>query len=163
MIRRRRWQESPVTGESTKETVKTIAQGRPDVTGGPVVTTLVCYFYFAREAAGAAGTRLSLRPLFLEGQGFLQQLGRNARREGGLLSFAVRKLNRDVRFPLDRLRGRDEQSSLIQGRVRGVCRKLSSRRVLVRPSFASIAPSLRRARRHARKGCASSAWSWRSR
>jgi len=26
---RRRWQESPVTGKSTKETVKTIAQGMP--------------------------------------------------------------------------------------------------------------------------------------
>jgi hypothetical protein len=30
MIRERRWQESPVTGESTKETVKTIAQGMPE-------------------------------------------------------------------------------------------------------------------------------------
>jgi len=27
--RRRRWQKSPVTGESTKETVKTIAQETP--------------------------------------------------------------------------------------------------------------------------------------
>jgi hypothetical protein len=33
MIRWRRWQESPVTGESAKETVKTIAQGRPGVPG----------------------------------------------------------------------------------------------------------------------------------
>src|SRR5258708_27011481 len=65
---RRRWQESPVTGESTKETVKTIAQGRPGESGGPVATTLVCYQHFAHEAAGAAGTRLSLRPLFFEGQ-----------------------------------------------------------------------------------------------
>jgi hypothetical protein len=64
---RRRWQESPVTGESAKETVKTIAQGRPGETGEPVVTMLVCFYYFAREAAGAAGTRLSLRPLFFEG------------------------------------------------------------------------------------------------
>src|SRR5271169_516374 len=39
-----RWQENPVTGESTKETVKTIAQGRPDQTGEPVVTMLVCFF-----------------------------------------------------------------------------------------------------------------------
>src|SRR2546430_1637598 len=30
------------------------------------VTTLVCFTNFAREAAGAAGTRLSLRPLFFE-------------------------------------------------------------------------------------------------
>jgi hypothetical protein len=50
---RRRWQESPVTGESAEETVKTIAQGRPDETGEPVVTTLVCFLFFAREAAGA--------------------------------------------------------------------------------------------------------------
>jgi hypothetical protein len=64
---RRRWQESPVTGESAEETVKTIAQGRPDETGEPVVTTLVCFLSFAREAAGALATRLSLRPLFFEG------------------------------------------------------------------------------------------------
>src|SRR5258705_5228990 len=32
--------------------------------GEPVVTTLVCFVYFAREAAGALATRLSLRPLF---------------------------------------------------------------------------------------------------
>src|SRR5271166_2816406 len=30
---KRRWQKSPVTGESTKETVKTIAQGRPGISG----------------------------------------------------------------------------------------------------------------------------------
>jgi hypothetical protein len=47
--------------------VKTIAQGRPGETGEPVVTTLVCFIIFAREAAGAAGTRLSLRPLFRDG------------------------------------------------------------------------------------------------
>jgi len=40
--------------------------------GEPVVTTLVCLFYFAREAAGAAGTRLSLRPLFSWANGHAQ-------------------------------------------------------------------------------------------
>jgi len=34
---------------------KTIAQGVPDRFGVPVVTTLVCFFPFAREAAGALG------------------------------------------------------------------------------------------------------------
>src|SRR3984893_13701098 len=43
-FRRRRWQKSPVTGESTKETVKTIAQGRPGYSGEPVVTMLVWFF-----------------------------------------------------------------------------------------------------------------------
>jgi hypothetical protein len=32
----------------------------------PVVTTLVCFHQFAREAAGAAGTRRFLRPLLFE-------------------------------------------------------------------------------------------------
>jgi len=88
---RRRWQESPVTGESAEETVKTIAQGRPDETGEPVVTTLVCFLSFAREAAGAAGTRLSLRPLFFEGM--LAYLGRIVSRDRGGVSGAPRRSN----------------------------------------------------------------------
>src|SRR4051794_38850261 len=63
-IDERRWQKSPVTGESTKEAVKTIARGRPGEPGEPVVTNSSCFIYFAREAAGASSTRLSLRPLF---------------------------------------------------------------------------------------------------
>jgi hypothetical protein len=51
-----------LTRESTKETVKTIAQGMPDRSGGPVVTCLRA-FYFARKAAGAPTHRHSLRPL----------------------------------------------------------------------------------------------------
>ena len=82
--RRRRWQTSPVTGESSKETVNTIAQGNAGLPGGPVVTTLVCYLHTAHEAAGAAGTRLSLRPL--RGPTFLHSFGRVAPREGGCLS-----------------------------------------------------------------------------
>jgi hypothetical protein len=42
--RRRWWQKSPVTRESSKETVKTIARGMPADGGVPVVTTLVCFF-----------------------------------------------------------------------------------------------------------------------
>ena len=41
---------------------------------------LVCFIYFAREAAGATGTRLSLRPLAFEGH-YLAKLGRVAPRE----------------------------------------------------------------------------------
>jgi hypothetical protein len=61
-------------------TVKTVAQGRPGETGEPVVTTLVCFHFVAREAAGASSTRLSLRPLFFRGW-FAQPLGRDPRRE----------------------------------------------------------------------------------
>src|SRR5437763_2630497 len=43
-FRWRQWQQSPVTGESAKETVKTTARGMPGVTGVTVVTMLVCFF-----------------------------------------------------------------------------------------------------------------------
>jgi hypothetical protein len=43
-FRGRRWQKSPVTGESTKEAVKTIARGMPGDSGVTVVTMLVCFF-----------------------------------------------------------------------------------------------------------------------
>ena len=52
----------PVTGESAEETVKTIAQGRPGVPAN-LWSTTVCFLPFAHGAAGAMGTRLSLRPL----------------------------------------------------------------------------------------------------
>jgi hypothetical protein len=41
---------------------------------------LVCFFIFAREAAGASSARHSLRPLILEG-GLREQLGRYLRGE----------------------------------------------------------------------------------
>src|ERR1700757_3059874 len=53
------------TGESTRISVNTIAQGRPDCFGVPVVTNS-CAFFVAHEAAGAQNTRSSLRPLSLE-------------------------------------------------------------------------------------------------
>jgi hypothetical protein len=42
---RRRWQESPITGEITKETVKTIARGMPGVSGVTVVTNSCAYYF----------------------------------------------------------------------------------------------------------------------
>jgi hypothetical protein len=78
---RRRWQESPVTGESSKETVKTIARGMPGDSGVTVVTMLVCCFIFAREAAGASCARHSLRPLNSEDRTFRAKLARIARRD----------------------------------------------------------------------------------
>jgi hypothetical protein len=55
VFRRRRWQQSPVTGESAKETVKTIAQGRPGHSGEPVATTLVCSTLFCTRGCGCSG------------------------------------------------------------------------------------------------------------
>ena len=49
----------------------------PGDSGATVVTNARVY-YTTRAAAGASDTRLSLRPLFSEGQGFLANLGRIA-------------------------------------------------------------------------------------
>ena len=57
------------TGESTKETVKTIRAGKAgSCSVEPVVTTARMLLHFACEAAGAASTRLSPRPLSFEGR-----------------------------------------------------------------------------------------------
>src|SRR5579872_5213357 len=82
------WQKSPVTRESAKKTVKTIARGMPGRTGVTVVTMLVCLFYFAYEAAGALGARHSLRPL-MRGEGFLQRLGHVVPRERGSVGIVI--------------------------------------------------------------------------
>ena len=83
-FRRRWWQSSPVTRESTKETVKTIACGNAGCSGVSAVNTRVLST-FAHGAAGAAGTRRSPRPLIFRA-GSLQNLGCIAPREGGRVS-----------------------------------------------------------------------------
>jgi hypothetical protein len=67
-----------LTGESTKETVKTIACGTPGDPGVFVVTTLVCFHIFAYEAAGALRTRRSVRPHFFGRRWCEACPGRNA-------------------------------------------------------------------------------------
>ena len=61
---------------------KTIAQGRPGVPAH--LWLLPLCFFVAQGAAGAAGTRLSLRPL-LSWAEIPGQLGRIASREGGVI------------------------------------------------------------------------------
>ena len=55
------------TGESTEQTVKTIAQGMPLFSVVPVVTTLVCFFSLHARLRVQQNTRYSLRPLLFEG------------------------------------------------------------------------------------------------
>ncbi len=55
----RRRQNSPIPGESTKETVKTIAQGRPGRSGEPVVTMLVYFVFYRTRGCGCI-----VRPAF---------------------------------------------------------------------------------------------------
>jgi hypothetical protein len=45
--------KKPIAGESTKQAVKTIAQGRPGISGEPVVTNLRV-FYFYTQGCGCA-------------------------------------------------------------------------------------------------------------
>jgi hypothetical protein len=49
-------------GRARNKPLKPSRAGMPGETGGPVVTMLVCFYYFAREAAGATSTRHSPRP-----------------------------------------------------------------------------------------------------
>src|ERR1700726_3304725 len=76
--------KSPITGESSKETVKTIARGMPGVSGVTVVTN-ACAFYTPRAAADAPSVRHSLRPLIERVRKFKANLGRIALRECGLM------------------------------------------------------------------------------
>src|SRR5947207_12746134 len=80
---------------------RTIAQGRPDCFGEPVATTLV-RFLFAREAAGASRTRLSLAPSYFRGA-TLDQPGRVAPRKCGVVSswlFDIRILTSQRYLPI---------------------------------------------------------------
>jgi len=49
-------------GRARRKALKPLARGMPGYSGVTVVTTLVCFFTFAREAAGATSARHSLRP-----------------------------------------------------------------------------------------------------
>src|SRR2546430_16876749 len=63
---------------------KAIAQGRPECSRCPVCSCAVLFAQIARETAGAASTRSSLRPLFRGGPNEDANLGRPAPREGRL-------------------------------------------------------------------------------
>jgi hypothetical protein len=52
--RRGWWQESPITKESAKEAVKTIARGMPGVSGVTVVTNARVFYHHARLRAHQA-------------------------------------------------------------------------------------------------------------
>jgi hypothetical protein len=93
---RRRWQQSPVTEESSKETVKTIAQGRPGVSGEPVVTTLVCFIIsharlWVRRAPGFPCA------LCFSRAEIAAQLGRVAPRERGGVSIVTSSFRGDAK------------------------------------------------------------------
>src|SRR5881392_3746895 len=65
---------------------KAIAQGRPECSRCPVCSCAVLFAQIARETAGAASTRSSLRPLTRRAGSYPANLGRNAPRERGVIS-----------------------------------------------------------------------------
>src|SRR5436190_12271906 len=64
---------------------KAIAQGRPECSSCPVCSCAVLFAQIARETAGAASTRSSLRPLLLKRANEDANLGRNAPRERAII------------------------------------------------------------------------------
>jgi hypothetical protein len=84
-IRKRRWQKSPVTGESTKETVKAIAQGRLGVSGEPVVTMLV-WFFIPTRGCGCNGHPAFPAPSILSREKVRARLGQITPRDRGFAS-----------------------------------------------------------------------------
>src|ERR1700730_16818498 len=70
-------------GRARRNPLKPLRREMPGVSGGPVVTTRVRLLHFAHEAAGAAGTRHSLRPLFSSGERILHHS--DASRRGNAL------------------------------------------------------------------------------
>jgi hypothetical protein len=81
----RRWQKAGHRGEREVNR-KTIAQGRPDASAEPVCSCAHFFVHFAHETAGAARTRLSLRPLLSGGSETDANLGHLMPRERGRTS-----------------------------------------------------------------------------
>jgi hypothetical protein len=86
-------------GRARRKPLKPLACGNAGCSGATVVTTLVCHQHFAHEAAGAAGTRHSPRPL-ISWANDCARLGCNAPRECervfgiGCLKFELGNLRR---------------------------------------------------------------------
>jgi hypothetical protein len=76
-----------LTREITKEAVKTIAQGMPDRSGGPVVTNS-CAFYLCARGCGCADAPAFPAPSF-SGEHLVHHPGVFAPRECGLTPYAV--------------------------------------------------------------------------
>jgi hypothetical protein len=69
----------PIAGESTKETVKTIAQGMPGVSGVTVVTNSRVFLHYTR-GCGRGGRPAFPAPFELRGQDIPSKTHADARR-----------------------------------------------------------------------------------
>jgi len=78
--RKRRRQKSPALRGPRSKPLKPIARGMPGETGVTVVTTLVWFLFFPREAAGACERPAFPAPSFFRGERMMAQPGRDSRR-----------------------------------------------------------------------------------
>src|SRR5438067_9439215 len=82
-FRWRRWQTSPVTGKSAKETVKTIARGMPGCSGVTVVTMLVCFFILHARLRAHRAPGIPCALISIEGRTIWHNSGAFVPRERG--------------------------------------------------------------------------------
>src|SRR5258705_12984123 len=75
----RRWQKS--RSQEHEVSRKAIAQGRPECSRCPVCSCALLFAQIARETAGAASTRSSLRPLKKRAGSYLAKLAQMMRRD----------------------------------------------------------------------------------
>ena len=78
---------------------KTIRAGNAGESGVPVVTVLVWFFSFPREAMGASSAPGIPCALFFGGTWFSSKLGRNASRECEVISMLFDKSNQKIARP----------------------------------------------------------------
>jgi hypothetical protein len=81
---------------------KAIAQGRPECSRCPVCSCAVLFAQIARETAGAASTRSSLRPLFSRRANEIANLGPNMPRDRETISTSLRAPRSSPTFLLRR-------------------------------------------------------------
>ena len=91
-----------LTGESNEVSRKAIAQGRPECSRCPVCSCAVLFAQIARETAGAASTRSSLRPLIEERANEDANLGRQAPRDRETILTSLRAQRSKSISPLAR-------------------------------------------------------------
>jgi hypothetical protein len=99
-LRLRWWQESPVTKESAKETVKTIARGMPDCTGVTVVTISCAFLFCTRGCGRDRRARHSLRPFDVLKGGTAKQTRALAQRDREAVSMHIGLFEIGNRCPL---------------------------------------------------------------
>jgi len=99
--RRGWWQESPITRETTKETVKTIARGMPGDTGVTVVTLLTCFLYLHVRPRAQRAPGIPCALCLSEGLTVLQNPGVVASRECLIFFGVIARLDRAIQYSRD--------------------------------------------------------------